>query len=69
MSNPSLDRCIVIPSAACGARKSLVRALSAVLFVLLAAAVDGSGEPLRVAVAGLVHGHVEGFLRQAKERA
>ena len=45
----------------------MTRALAA-LFVLLAAAVDVSGEPLRVAVAGLVHGHVEGFLRQAKER-
>ena len=43
-------------------------ALPAGFLVLLAAAVDGSGEPLRVAVAGLVHGHVEGFLRQAKER-
>jgi predicted dehydrogenase len=29
---------------------------------------DGRGEPLRIAVAGLVHGHVEGFLRQAKDR-
>ena len=43
-------------------------ALPAGFLVLLTAAVDGSGEPLRVAVAGLVHGHVEGFLRQAKER-
>jgi predicted dehydrogenase len=37
-------------------------------FVLLVAAFECSGEPLRVAVAGLVHGHVEGFLRQAKGR-
>jgi predicted dehydrogenase len=41
----------------------------AVLCVLCAAAADVGGEPLRVAVAGLVHGHVEGFLRQAKDRA
>jgi predicted dehydrogenase len=37
-------------------------------FVLLVAAFECSGEPLRVAVAGLVHGHVEGFLRQAEGR-
>jgi predicted dehydrogenase len=36
--------------------------------LFLAAAHQASGEPLRVAVAGLVHGHVEGFLRQAKDR-
>src|SRR5262245_21544802 len=41
--------------------------LQAALFVL-AVALESSGEPLRVAVVGLVHGHVEGFLRQAKDR-
>src|SRR5262245_24827396 len=41
--------------------------LPAALFVL-EVALAASGEPLRVAVAGLVHGHVEGFLRQAKDR-
>jgi predicted dehydrogenase len=41
--------------------------LPAGLCLLLAASGAGA-EPLRVAVAGLVHGHVEGFLRQAKDR-
>jgi predicted dehydrogenase len=36
--------------------------------LLLAAAAPSGAEPLRVAIAGLVHGHVEGFLRQAKDR-
>jgi hypothetical protein len=45
------------------------RSTVATSLVLLAAALECSGEPLRVAVAGLVHGLVEGFLRQAKDRA
>jgi predicted dehydrogenase len=36
--------------------------------LVLATALESRGEPLRVAVVGLVHGHVERFLRQAKER-
>jgi len=51
-----------------GSRRVVVSVLPC-LFVLLAAAAVGGDEPLRVAVAGLVHGHVEGFLRQAKERS
>ena len=38
------------------------------VLLVLAVALESSGEPLRVAVAGLVHGHVGGFLRQAKDR-
>jgi predicted dehydrogenase len=41
------------------------------LLALLAAAAgaaDRGEKPLRIAVAGLVHGHVEGFLRQARSR-
>lgn len=39
------------------------------LFALVAvAAASASAEPLRVAIAGLNHGHVTGFLREAQKR-
>ena len=45
------------------------RSTVATSLLLLVAALECRGEPVRVAVAGLVHGHVEGFLRQAKDRS
>jgi predicted dehydrogenase len=44
-----------------------MRTLPAALFFALAFAVQAQ-EPLRLAVAGLVHGHVDGFFRAAKSR-
>jgi predicted dehydrogenase len=37
--------------------------------LLLAVALHGQDAPLRLAIAGLAHGHVSGFLRNAKPRA
>jgi hypothetical protein len=39
------------------------------LFFVLLPALCGAQPPLRLAIAGLVHGHVDGFLRAAKNRS
>jgi predicted dehydrogenase len=51
----------------------MTRRLSCVLALVVAplihgSAQEGQGEPLRLAIAGLVHGHVSGFLRAVKAR-
>lgn len=48
----------------------MIRVLSALLLILLSsnAIADVPVEPLKIAVIGLVHGHVEGVLWQAKDR-
>lgn len=43
--------------------------LPAVALVVLSAAAQAQTPPLRLAIAGLEHGHVDGFLRAAKARA
>jgi len=39
------------------------------LFLVLAPLMAGDDKPLRLAIAGLVHGHVDGFLRAIKNRS
>src|SRR5258707_565553 len=38
------------------------------VFLAMASAMSAQGPPLRLAIAGLAHGHVSGFLRNAKPR-
>ena len=55
--------------AATGMPKLIVVCAVALVFLAPpAAAQSPEGEPLRLAIAGLVHGHVEGFLRAAQTR-
>src|SRR3989442_5557771 len=49
-------------------RSVLVLAAAAFLAALLPARAQQSTPPLRLAIAGLVHGHVSGFLRAAQAR-
>ena len=48
--------------------RDLVAALVLLVSLQSAPAVDRPPEPLRIAVIGLVHGHVEGVLWNARER-
>jgi predicted dehydrogenase len=50
-------------------RRRLLASIATVMVALLSAARAQEKPPLRLAIAGLVHGHVSGFLRAAQGRA
>ncbi|MFY9725740.1 MAG: hypothetical protein WAJ87_09605 [Bryobacteraceae bacterium] len=50
-------------------RQSSFALVAAVITTTLAGAQSSEAQPLRIAIAGLNHGHVSGFLRSAQSRA